>query len=298
MTKLSACNELLDAPARHFFLLLEHRLERRAGVDAEGLDLQLALIGRPARAVLQRGGLGREFAGQSQARAGDRVLDQPPADLLLPRLDGGGQRRALRRAHHAGDRILVPRLVGLHGRHQPLAEFAVDRAGEVAAPGQVVLDRHALGRRDRGVGVLQARRLAGGCACGGAAGGRGLGFGGGLSLRGFCLGTGGVAIFSLGLGLASAWLGLASALASGLVCFLGSLFGSFLAFASGLAAGAASAAGAGLARGSLCASAAELPKITAKIAAKTRMATPNRYSPHPSRKRPDAPMMRAAEVKC
>src|SRR4051794_8537534 len=81
------------------------------------------------------------------------------------------------------------------------------------------------------------------------------------------------------------------------VSCLVSLFGS-LTFASGLAAGLASTAGAGLARGSLCASAAELPKITAKIAANGRMATPNRPSPHSSRKRSDAPMMRIVEVKC
>ena len=55
--------------------------------------------------------------------------------------------------------ILVPRLEGLHGRDQPLAEFAVDRAGEVAGPGEVVLDRHAVGLRDRRIGVLQARGL-------------------------------------------------------------------------------------------------------------------------------------------
>ena len=147
MTKLSGLQRAArDAAARHLLLLLEHGFERRAGVDAEGLDLQLALLGGPARAVLQRRDLGGELAGQADARAGHRVLGEPPADLLLARLDGGGERRALLRAHHAGDRILVPRLVGLHRRDQPLAEFAVDRAGEVAAPGQIVLDRHAVGR--------------------------------------------------------------------------------------------------------------------------------------------------------
>ena len=98
MTKLSACSALLgDAAARHFFLLLEHRFERRAGVDAEGLDLELALIGGPARAVRPRRLLGGEPAGQADARAGHRILGEPPADLALARLDGGGERLALLR---------------------------------------------------------------------------------------------------------------------------------------------------------------------------------------------------------
>ena len=53
-----------------------------------------------------------------------------------------------------------------------------------------------------------------------------------------------------------------------------SFFRADFGFASGfLAAGFASCTGTGLARGSPCASAVELPKITAKIAAETRIRT-------------------------
>ena len=164
----------LDTAARQLLLLLEHALQCRAGVDAECFDLQLALLRGPARAV----GAGRllvaSLAGQADARSGDRVFGEPPADRLLARRDRGRKRRALRRAHHACDRILVPRLVGLHGLHQPLAELAVDRSAEIAAPGQVVLDRHAIGHRDCGVSVLQAGGLCRRALPRGAAGGRGL----------------------------------------------------------------------------------------------------------------------------
>ena len=205
--------------------------------SCRGVTLVASLPGRPTRAPV---------TGSSASR-------QPTSCLRGSTAAASASRSSA--AHHAGDRILVPRLVGLHGRDQPLAEFAVDRAGVVAAPGR---DRSGsprarpAGSRHRcPAGRTAWRRRAGG----GAAAGRGLGV-------------------------------LAWRLASRRPAFVGSGFGRLRLRRLGFGAALSSAgpgcrrwrrcfgAGAGLARGSPCASAAEAPKITAKIAAETRIRTP------------------------
>ena len=282
MTKLSDCSALLSTRRRGIFFCCSNTASSVAPVSMRkvsicnwpcselqrvpltpGVTLVASRPGRPRRAPV----------------TGSSISRQPTS--LLPRLDGRGKRRALLRAHHAGHRILVPRLVGLHGRDQPVAEFAVDRPGEVAAPGEVVLDRHALGQRDRGVGVLQSRRLRGGRAVSGAAGG-------GALAAPLPLDFG----FRRGLGLRSRRR--ASALPRRASAWrLRSWrrrFGSWLWPWRRILPPAWRRARDWPSE-SPCASAAEVPKITAKIAANTRIRTPKRRLPHPSRNRGDAPMM-------
>ena len=115
--------------------------------------------------------------------------------------------------------FLCRRLVGLHGLDQPLAEFAVDRPGEVAAPGEIVLDRHAVGLRDRRIGVLQARRLAARCRRRRCRWSRILDFGFAAAassfLSGIRLRLGGFGFFRADFGFGSGFAALAARVASG-----------------------------------------------------------------------------------
>ena len=204
MTKKSVCSALLSDAAARLFFCCSNTASSVAPVSMRKVSTCSCPCSEDQRvpfcsAVVLVRELGR--AGRRARRSpGPRPAASRPR--CLRGFDGGGERRALLRAQHAGVRILVPRLERLHGGDQPLAELAVDRAGEVAGPGEVVLDRDAVGARDRGVGVLQARRLRGRRAGRGIAGGRRRGsvsasppgrcglvavLGGGLRLgRGFC----------------------------------------------------------------------------------------------------------------
>ena len=51
--------------------------------DLEGLDLDLALRRRPASAVLGLTLIGGLLGRKPDARTGDRIVDQAPADLRL-----------------------------------------------------------------------------------------------------------------------------------------------------------------------------------------------------------------------
>src|SRR6185436_16973667 len=94
-------------------------------------------------------------------------------------------------------------------------------------------------------------------------------------VAGFALVSGLASAFFSVSGFLSSCLGFAASFCwaldfrSGLVTVLASALG----LASGLAAGAVCCLGSILARGSPCASAAELPSITAKIVANTRIRT-------------------------
>ena len=116
MTKLSACSALLATRRRGIFFCCSNTASSVAPVSMRKVSTWSWPCSEAQRVPFGPGViLGGEPAGQADARAGHRILGEPPADLPLARLDGGGERLALLRAHHAGDRILVPRLIGLHG---------------------------------------------------------------------------------------------------------------------------------------------------------------------------------------
>src|SRR4051794_39201942 len=84
--KKSGAQEVdLELAGRRFFLLLlVDRRERRAGLpDLEGLDLDLALRRRPASAALGLALVGDLLGWKPDARTGDGIVDQAPADLRL-----------------------------------------------------------------------------------------------------------------------------------------------------------------------------------------------------------------------
>jgi len=92
-------------------------------------------------------------------RAGRLVLDHGPADMLLLRLGGGGEQRALGRRQQARLLELVHLLKRLHRGDEPVADLAGDEAVVIAGPGEVELDADALG--ERGAGIKLARRGTG-----------------------------------------------------------------------------------------------------------------------------------------
>ncbi len=113
----------------------------------EGLDLDLSLRRRPARAGFALA-LDRDLpCRQPQARSGDGIVHHAPADLRLP---GLGQRRehgALLGIEHSGLLELAIALECPDGSGSPVAELASDEAVIVAGPSQIELDGHAVGER-------------------------------------------------------------------------------------------------------------------------------------------------------
>ena len=143
-----------DAAPRQLLLLLEHGLERRAGVDAERLDLQLALLRAPARAGRSR--WSAWWRTSPECRRARRSPDPRPAASRPRRWRGATAAASAARssgAQQAGDLELVALLVVLHRLGEPVAELAVGRAAVVAGPGQVELDRQ------------RGRRAAAPCRC-------------------------------------------------------------------------------------------------------------------------------------
>ena len=119
MKKLSSCSTLYSIlrVAGSFFSCSNSAASVRSRVlDAEGLDLHLAVRRRPARAA--RGVVRIAAPSWSAGRCGCRWPDRPPrSSRLRPRgLGVGEQRGALVRRQHAGDLALVALLEILDGR--------------------------------------------------------------------------------------------------------------------------------------------------------------------------------------
>ena len=141
------------APRGLLLHALEHRRQRRAGLgDAEALDRVFAARGRPARAADDLARLRHELRRHADAGAARAVVDHAPADRLLLRFRGSGERCALGLVEHAG--LLGPAalLERLDGSDRAVAELAVDEAVVVAGPHEIALDRQALGKRNGVVG--------------------------------------------------------------------------------------------------------------------------------------------------
>src|SRR4029077_15898323 len=100
-------------------------------VDPEGLDLDLAARGLPARAAVGGRRLRHELAGDTHARARRAGVAPAPARLLAPGARGFGQLGALVRIEQAGLAAAGILLEGFHGGHRVVARDAVDDAAVV-----------------------------------------------------------------------------------------------------------------------------------------------------------------------
>ena len=132
---------------------------------ARHLDLDCPGGGRPFCPIDVGGYLREQFHRQSDARAGHRLADQLPADIVLKFLCGIAQRVAFLRIKYAGlTQRAVIFLEFLDGGHHPVADFTIDRAIIKADPCQIRLNRKPVRARHvvRGIGRRLKLRANGG----------------------------------------------------------------------------------------------------------------------------------------
>ncbi len=119
-------------------------------MEPEGLDANLAMPRNPAAAGAQGAERRDEFFGQTEAHPGLRIVDQPPADLLLMPLRRLGKPRALIRAEQARLLAVAALLKGLDGLDRArVVEIAAGRPVVIVRQSETGLDGEPLDRRHR-----------------------------------------------------------------------------------------------------------------------------------------------------